>query len=147
MNTHFVSSTAIHATLHRSDVAARAAAAILDNGGVTINRDGDTVAGFGYAVSPFKSRETVIPVVDFDATHVADFLSANADLLAHPAAALGGWFNTETNEVYLDVSIVVADLDVALRIGAASNQLAVCDLSTFESIPVARPVDCVEAAE
>ena len=53
----------------------------------------------------------------------------------HPEInAIGGWFNTDNKKYYFDATIVVNDLETAIRLGRENKQIAIFNLSTFEEI-------------
>jgi hypothetical protein len=110
---------------------------ILDCGGCTsrVSPSGKILdAATGYGLSIFKDREVVVPIVDFSAGHIAAYRDLNADLLGRDEVYVGGWFNNEDGNVYLDCSIVVNDLGVARAAASAASQLAIWDLGNKEEI-------------
>ena len=110
---------------------------ILDNGGCTcrIADNGRLVDAFaGYSLSIFKDREIVVPIEDFNSGHIAAYRALNSDLLAREEVYVGGWFNSEDGNVYLDCSIVSPCLGVALTAARAALQLAIWDLSNKSEI-------------
>ncbi|MGC8851609.1 MAG: hypothetical protein ACP5PR_00670, partial [Minisyncoccia bacterium] len=49
-------------------------------------------------------------------------------------AYIGGWLDKETNKFYLDVSIVLDDLEKAIGFGIRGKQIAIFDLGKLEEI-------------
>ena len=90
-----------------------------------------------FAVSIYKDREKV-----FDATptefNVRDYLIENQDALDKSQHMLGLWRNPDDGKVYVDISLYVPDLETALRLGRAHDQLAIFDLAAGETITVDR---------
>lgn len=110
---------------------------ILDLGGCTsrVSASGKIRnAATGYGLSIFKDREVVVPIIDFSAGHIAAYRDLNSDLLGREEVYVGGWFNAEDGNVYLDCSIVVNDLGVAVTAARAASQLAIWDLAAKQEI-------------
>ena len=56
-------------------------------------------------------------------------------ILNHPEVnAVGGWYNQDNGKFYFDATIVCQDLDTALELGRAHNQIAIFDLNTLTEI-------------
>lgn len=120
--------------LHPTKQDARIVSTILDRGGITYCTRTNRPATYGYAVSPYKSREVRIPVEDFGAGHVAAYRRINADLLGKSRHYLGGWYNKADDQVYLDIAQVVPLVAAALLLARENQQQAVYDLLTGEEI-------------
>jgi hypothetical protein len=86
----------------------------------------------GFAFSERPDIETIVPVSEFSEQHLADFINRNAHLLDNPEHFIGAWLDGDN--VYIDISTVIDDLNEALRRGYAAKQLAVYDLGNFQSI-------------
>ena len=54
--------------------------------------------------------------------------------LHNPCLYVGAWLDAETGTFYLDISENVQDKETALQLGRERKQLAIFDLSTFDSI-------------
>ena len=53
----------------------------------------------------------------------------------HPEInAFGGWLNSDNNEYYYDATIICDNLESALEIGRANNQIAIFDLENLKEI-------------
>lgn len=53
----------------------------------------------------------------------------------HPEVnAFGGWYDSESGRYYYDATIIVKDLNKALELGRANNQLAIFDLTNCKEI-------------
>lgn len=103
----------------------------VENGGVTINLQGNQPSE-GYAYSPFKDSEAVVPKEQFTPEHVQGFISKNFDRLQQPGNHVGIW--EDNGQIYLDVSQVGAPGPETLSAAEAAGQLAVFDLQKFETI-------------
>jgi DNA topoisomerase I len=93
----------------------------------------------GYALSIVRDKERVLTgtVTEKD---VADYLAEHDQVLRdNPNAYLGGWVDTETGKVYLDISIVERNLDKAVKLAKEHGQEGIYDLGKFETIIVKAP--------
>ena len=61
-----------------------------------------------------------------------------AKLLKRSKAHLGAWWDSETNNLFLDISLVVDDLEEAKQLARDNEQLAIYHLDTGETIDVGR---------
>lgn len=119
------------------DALSRAAKSINEQGGVTMDvvRDVEYGGTPFISVAPFPERTRIIKgeVTNLD---IAQYLEDNADFLLNKNYALGGWFNTDSKEVYLDIAVTIPKEKqaVAIDLGKKTNQLAVFDLETFNEI-------------
>jgi hypothetical protein len=87
-------------------------------------------------VSPYPDRERVIPKAQITKAHLKDYIVRNADLLAHVDHYLGGWYNTDDGQVYLDISVRVQTHDEAVSLARQHNQYAYYDLAQGETVHV-----------
>jgi hypothetical protein len=67
---------------------------------------------------------------------LADFIKQHAKELSKPGRYIGGWHDPKSGKIYLDISEVFprGSKDAAASAAADRNQIAMMDLSTFESI-------------
>lgn len=106
----------------------------LSNGGLSYDVNTDTIPKNGYILSPYKSNERIIPVKELTVYHILLYLTHNHNLLTKKNHYFGSWVSG--NNCYLDVSIIVDSLRLALELARSNDQKAVFDLSTFNDIPV-----------
>jgi hypothetical protein len=115
--------------------------------GFTFNPRLSKLVKSGYAVSPFKDRELTIDMksITEDANwketiraKLKEYSASNSGLLRRDKAHLGAWWDGETNNLFLDVSLVVGSLEEAKQIAIDNNQLAIYHLDTGETINVSR---------
>lgn len=104
---------------------------VLQNAGITINLNGQQPES-GYAFSPFKETEVVVPLESFSPEGVASYLTAYEAQLRQPNNYFGAW--VDNGQVYLDVSQVIQDRDEAIRRARAADQLGIFDLNTGQTI-------------
>lgn len=112
----------------------------INNGGITYNIPGKKSLGGTptYAVSPFPNRSLTRNVAEegpLTLKMLSRYIQKNKDLLGKKDFSLGGWYDTDGGNIYLDVSITTADKAKAVKLGQELNQKAIFDLSKFEEIP------------
>lgn len=120
-------------TRERDALVFRVFADTLVHNGATVN-PADPYASTprsGFAVS-IPGAERKIPASTFTIGTVREYVTDHLADLSGPNVYVGTWVDGE--HVYLDVSIVVADLIDAVALGHASGQLAVFDFASFETI-------------
>lgn len=101
------------------------------NGGVTIDLSGESPTK-GYAYSPYKDSETIVPSSKFSAKDITDFRNKFADRLNQPGNHLGIW--EDQGNMYMDVSTVGTPTPETIAAAEAAGQLGVFDLEKFETI-------------
>lgn len=116
------------------DIAARAHQMILSNGGVTIGLQGHEPKE-GYAFSPYPELERVLPAHGLTPAHVHQYLVDNQTALSQPGNHLGAWHDTQSGNVFLDISHVGPATPETIAEAKKANQLAVFDLANFNEIP------------
>jgi hypothetical protein len=87
-----------------------------------------------YAVSIYPER-TKIFKDKITRKDIIDYLKANRDLLSKKGHSLGGWLDTATKQIYIDVSATLSDRSKAIALGKKYNQKAIFDLKNFTDIP------------
>ena len=60
---------------------------------------------------------------------VISYISKHANI-----NAVGGWYNSENKQFYYDATIVVNNLQEAIRLGKANKQIAIFDLNNMQEI-------------
>jgi hypothetical protein len=89
----------------------------------------------GYAVSVFPQYEyRASGLISHE--DIERYIRDRAALLAHPHVVLGGWRSPEDGLAYLDVSVVVLNLDTALALARTCGQRAVWNFSVCKSISI-----------
>jgi hypothetical protein len=117
-------------------ISAMADALSVPDGGFSVNPVDGSDVRVGYAVAVHPELERIVdgPVTSGD---LHDYIAHAKDALSLPGRVLGGWRDPATGRVYLDVSVVVADLFDALTLARHTAQLAIFDFSAMRSVPVA----------
>lgn len=116
---------------------------IIANGGITRHHVTGEEPETGYAVSIYPTLSKVIPVEEFDTQTLFQFTFANRRLLQLPDHYLGAWVSE--GKVYLDVSIVVDDVDAAKYLGKHFNQMAAWDIERGTEVWIEAPVELIAA--
>lgn len=106
-------------------------------GGFTINAVSGAAPGGGKVVAlpqyegVFEADEDLVP-------NIANWVQKNEKPLKQPGANIGGWFDTQTGSVYMDVSIVVKTDEEAKALGKKNDQKAYFDLDKGDEVRLAR---------
>lgn len=114
----------------QSSLASRAVEATQKNGGITISLKGD-VPTSGFSVATSKDTEQVIPEAKWSPEDVAKYINDNYEALSQPNAHFGAW--VDNGQVYMDVPSVFGDFNEAMKTAEKADQLAIFDLSKFET--------------
>lgn len=101
-------------------------------GGFTHNIVDTSSPTTGYTLSPYPEREEHVAASDLTAGHVRDYAKRNDDLLRQPGHFLGSW--RDGDDVYLDVSVNLADRDAATKLGRERDQKAIWDVEGGEAV-------------
>lgn len=109
----------------------------LESGGVTFDwLKQQSVGGEPLiAVSPFPERSLI---TDSKPTKqmIVDYIKQNSDLLEKDGFTLGGWYDTESGQTFMDVTVTIPkeNQQAAIDLAKTTNQKAVFDLQNFEEI-------------
>lgn len=115
------------------DLASAVDALRVADGGFTLDPWTLVPVGTGYAVSIHPEATRVLTSVNEG--DLLEYLLTHAEVLEREGNAFGGWRDPADGRIYLDVSTVVDDLDVAIQLAKAHDQLAVWSFSEGRSIP------------
>ena len=102
------------------------AVAIMNPDGFTINARTFEPITSGYAVAIAQTQNSF---GNAGAARVAAYVCKHPEI-----NAVGGWMDSETGLYYYDATIVVDDLETALKLGRENKQIAIFNLSTLEEI-------------
>jgi len=94
---------------------------------------GDLSGQPGYAVGVFPERSLKVPGATLTAEVVAGYLTRNIDAFRVATLAVGTWFDGTTT--WVDLSAVVPNKRLAIRLGRKYNQVAVWDLKRGVEVP------------
>ena len=103
--------------------------------GFTLNpRTFEPVSG-GFVVAPLKEAEVIVGQ-DLPEEVILGYIEDNKDIsrATGKPVYLGGWFDSESQQYFLDNTLIVPTAEEALYIAEAADQLAIFDLNNFEEI-------------
>ena len=107
---------------------------ILENGGFTLQGVTLKDVSQGYACA-LQGHEKIIELKDISEEVISEYMDAKSELVqGNKNLCFGAWHDTQTDKIYLDLSEVLPSKKVALKKAYKRDQLAIFDLSTFESI-------------
>lgn len=124
------------ARLRRSDAVPALTDFIRNNpDGFTINSGTYEPVSGGFVVAPLKEAEIIVGE-NLPEEVLLDYLEDNKDIARATGQPvyLGGWFDSESNQYFLDNTLIVPTAEEALYIADAAEQLAIFDLNNFEEI-------------
>jgi len=87
-----------------------------------------------FAVSIYPENSMIINRKNFSTKDVYEFVRKNRKMLDKPNHFLGGWYDTESGKIYLDVSVAVKDKAQAIGFGKEFNQKSIFDLMNLKEI-------------
>lgn len=120
---------------------------IVKERGFTFDPRASKLISSGYAVSPFKEHEFTIGMKEIMQDEnwrevlrekLRSYATDKASILQRDKAHLGAWWDDETDNLFLDISLVVSDLAEAEQLARDNDQLAIYHLDTGETINVGR---------
>ncbi len=97
------------------------------NGGTSLSAYTHAPITEGYAVASQNLWEGKAP-------EQSDIAEINTILAEHKPSYVGSWLDSETNIYYIDAITIVDDIDYALHLAKARNEIAIYNLSTKEEI-------------
>lgn len=94
----------------------------------------------GYGLSPFPEHEEVIPYEEFTRDHLEAYRKKHWDKFQKDSSLyMGGWHDVEKGKIYLDISIVVDDIETAYALAKKYNQEGFYDFKARRTIIVKPP--------
>jgi hypothetical protein len=103
--------------------------------GFTIDATTFDPAAGGFVVAPLKEAEIIVGQ-DLPEEVLLGYVEDNKDIARASGRTvyLGGWFDGESQQYFLDNTLIVPTAEEALYIAEAADQLAIFDLNNFEEI-------------
>lgn len=106
-------------------------------GGFSYNTTtGESNPTTGYMVS-LRNCEQMFYFDDFENKDIKNYFVCHVNVLSDESSFLGGWVNE--NQVYLDVSINIPNLEDAIYYGMYNNQIAIWDCANAKEIKLPTP--------
>ena len=125
-----------HSRLARSPNIPSLQSFIKDNpDGYTISPETFDFVEGGYVVAPVKEAE-IITGQNLPEEVLLGYIEDNKDIakILNRPVFLGGWFNEDNKQYYLDSAIITPTKEEALYIANGAEQIAIFDLNNFEEI-------------
>lgn len=88
----------------------------------------------GFVVSAYKSKERVFDATKFREKHLVNYINKHFEVLSKPNTHMGAWHDEDNGKVYLDVTVIHGTLGPAMAQAKKIGELAIFDLSSFETI-------------
>ena len=105
------------------------------DGGATVNAAGENLSGKKfYAVAVFQHRSRNVQRRSLTEKIVRRFVENNLDLLAVKGCVIGSWYDYDGNVSILDVSLLLMNKSLAIKLGKDFNQIAIYDLHRKKEI-------------
>ena len=92
----------------------------------------------GFALSTYPQRSWAKPASELKLTDLVAYAKNNADLFARSNHFLGAWHDPETDQVFLDISVLTEDRKKAERLAHKYDQIAYFDIGEGKSVTVNR---------
>ena len=108
----------------------------VSTGGFTYEPIANVSPTSGYALSNFKDKELIVSVDDLSSSTIFRYMQKHSEVLKDPNVYVGGWWDTRTDEVYLDISTILDDRGAAIEMAREMDEEGIFDLSNFETIIV-----------
>lgn len=109
---------------------------LIANGGFTYQPVTHTAPHDGLMLSIYPDREQITRADQVTAKALRTYVDKNSDLLSKPDHYVGGWHDTHSGQVYLDVSVRVTDHAQARKMCEQYSQEAYFDLGTGQTVYV-----------
>lgn len=109
---------------------------IVNSGGFTYSPSHRNSPKEGYSVSPYPKQSFAKPLKDLTVDDIAEYTIKNAALLNKKGHHIGGWHDTDTGMVFLDISVVVKTPKEAKSLSEKHDQIAYFDLKKGETVYV-----------
>src|SRR4051812_12354258 len=110
------------------DLAHHAYDRLMRNGGITVNMQGVEPTE-GYAYSPYPELERALPQAVVTPQVIAQYLDDNQRALSMPGNFLGAWLDTQSGNVFLDISHVGPPTPDTIADAKKQRQIALFDLA------------------
>ena len=102
--------------------------------GFTLNIFNLKAPAEGFALSPYKDKE--LKIKKLNKKVLKNYILKNFNYLIRRGHFLGGWYNDNDKMFYLDISIVVKNLQKALKLAQENKQIAIYDIKEKKEIRV-----------
>ncbi len=90
----------------------------------------------GYALSIYPERSVAKPFNQLKFSDLVQYAKHNKDVFSKPDHYIGAWHDPQTDQVFLDVSVVTPDPQQAEQLARQKDQIAYFDLGQGKSVTV-----------
>lgn len=101
---------------------------IVNQGWFTYNTKTKRDKKSGFAVSPFLENSKIIKFDKFSENDLKKYISENQSKLKQKNVMLGAWHDKQSNNIFLDLSIVEKSKSKAIKTAKKYDQIAIYDL-------------------
>lgn len=109
---------------------------MVESGGFSYQPFDDYSPSDGYMVSPYPERSETMKQAEVSETRFGRYVNRNNDALVKDNHFFGGWLDTETNTVWLDVSVRAKTAEEAKRLACEHDQIAYWDIKNMQEVRV-----------
>lgn len=106
-----------------------------ENGGSSISQSGENLIGKpGFAVSTHTDKTVIVKGKDIDQEVLDKYKESNKEALENPNNFIGTWYDSKSDQTYIDISTRTESKQEAIALGIANNQKAIFDLESMNEI-------------
>ena len=106
-----------------------------DNGGSSISQTGEDLFGKpGYSVSTHTDKTKTVNGKEVTQQELDQYKEDNKEALKDPNNFVGTWYDSKTDQTYIDIATKVDNKQEAIELGKANNQKAIFDLESGTEI-------------
>ncbi len=109
---------------------------MVESGGFSYQPFDDYSPSDGYMVSPYPERSETMKQAEVSEKRFGRYVNRNNDALVEDNHFFGGWLDTETDTVWLDVSIRAKTPEEAQRLACEHDQIAYWDIKNMQEVRV-----------
>jgi hypothetical protein len=106
-----------------------------ENGGSSISQTGEDLIGKpGFAVSTHTDKTKTVKGKEITQEDLDQYKEANKEALKDPNNFVGTWYDSKSDQTYIDISTRVENEQEAIDLAKANNQKAIFDLESMNEI-------------
>ena len=106
-----------------------------ENGGSSISQTGEDLIGKpGFAVSTHTDKTKTVKGKEITQEDLDQYKEANKETLKDPNNFVGTWYDSKSDQTYIDISTRVENKQEAIDLAKANNQKAIFDLESMKEI-------------
>ena len=106
-----------------------------ENGGSSISQTGEDLFGKpGYSVSTHTDKTKTVKGKEVTQQELDQYKEDNKEALKDPNNFVGTWYDSKSDQTYIDIATKVENKQEAIELGKANNQKAIFDLESGTEI-------------